>query len=162
MAVTIVPKIGGSSDISPYAYRDTLISTLRHAQYQAMADRSLGACYQVHVESKRFGYNYESLGSCDPTLVAGASFAPFEVEGNTTPNQTDLGAVIDEDDISITATDLNGNNILNLDVRFNGLGQPSWLNGAVEESGCSQGCQININTLPVCIGEQGYIRAGAC
>jgi len=163
LAITIIPRFISSSELKPYSYRDQLLTTLRHAQYMAMSDRSTGACYQVHIESKRFGYDYQTLSSCSNSLVSGASFSPFEVESNSTPNQTDLGAIIDENDISITATDLSGNDILNADIRFNGIGQPSWLDGSgVEQSDCSGGCQIKVNEQALCVGEQGFIREGEC
>lgn len=97
LAVTILPKILGSSTFSTYTVRAQLITQLRLAQIRAMHDST--TCYSVLITTTQYGI---------PTATACAS--SFDPSDETIDIETD---------VSVTISSSSG-----VEVRFDSMGRP--------------------------------------
>ena len=66
MAITVVPKMIGSSSFDSFVYRDQMISSLRLMQQQAMQQTDGNSCHQTIVNSDGYG---ASSNCSSPTLI---------------------------------------------------------------------------------------------
>jgi MSHA pilin protein MshC len=100
LAVTVIPKLLGTSTFASYAVRDQLITQLRLAQIRALHDNS--SCYSVLITATQYGIPVAT--------PCAASFDPSD-------NPIDI-----EPNVAITIGAASG-----VDVQFDNMGRP--LNG---------------------------------
>jgi MSHA pilin protein MshC len=97
LAVTVIPKLFGTSTFAGYAVRDQLITQLRLAQIRALHDNS--NCYSVLITATQYGI---------PTATTcAASFDPSD-------NAIDI-----ESGVTVTIGGSSG-----VDVQFDNMGRP--------------------------------------
>ena len=141
LAVTVLPKLFGSSEFSSYTIRDQLISQLRLVQLQALNRR--GVCHSLIITINKFGPVNNSTAACGT--------AP---DLNHSVELGDITISVELDGVTI---DVAGNN--NLDFRFDTNGRVASIDGGDD---CGNTCVINIigsETVYITIESEGYIHA---
>jgi MSHA pilin protein MshC len=97
LAVTVIPKLLGTSTFASYAVRDQLITQLRLAQIRALHDNS--NCYSVLITSTQYGIPF--VTKCAATFDP--SDDPVDIESGVTVT---IGGAA------------------NVDVQFDNMGRP--------------------------------------
>jgi len=137
LAVSVVPKLSGTSDYQDITHRDNVVSLLRTVQQRAMQNTQGTTCHRVRFQANVIGLSAQkSDETCDTGVI--------------TTNGTNDFLVLTGID-SYTAQNSATSAITYID--FNELGQPS-----VNTGTCNSNCQVNIGSQYVCIESQGYIH----
>lgn len=148
LAVSVLPKFLGSSDYTPYTYRDQMLSALRLQQTKAMQQTNGLTCHQLLITSTKFGQ--PDTNACSlPTLPSFSNtWQAWDAATNTGVSITNL-AVASNDNVSWGILSLSGNQTIN----FDSLGRPT--------ESCAGGCSIVITgneSTTIKIEAQGYIH----
>lgn len=144
LAVSVVPRIFDTSDVTNIGKRDHALNLLRTVQQRAMQNTqtSVATCHRI-----LFFDDYMGL-SASPANGSGCALPAATVSVSGTTQEF---LIVDELD-SLEATNSSGTVLSTLD--FDSWGRPTPNTGD-----CSgAGCVVEVNGLSLCVESQGYIH----
>lgn len=148
LSVTVIPRLGNTSDFERAAQRDQLLSLFRVVQQRAMQNTQANTCHRVTFVLDNIGLNKQNEdGTCAP-VVSGES--PLIIDDEDETIISDYLIVTDIDSYFT----LNSDGDAFTQLTFDRLGRPS-----VDVGSCtSSGCRVNLGDFQICIESEGYVR----
>lgn len=146
LAVSVVPKLSGTSDFADLGARDNALNLLRTVQQRAMQNtQTTNTCHLIRFEQDSGDSLYDmglsaqdSLGGCDSGFVTAGTSARAYLKI--------------EDITSLSA--LNAASTSISFIRFDSLGRPVPSTGTCAGGGCT----VSIENNQICIESEGYIH----
>ncbi len=155
LGITVLPKLQGTSEYTIRSQADQFVSLLRTVQMRAMQNTQpdSSTCHQI-----RFLANSAGLSAQNTTAGSNGSCASGLIDAS---NAQSLDFLIIEDLTNYSALNTQGNPITSLS--FDSWGKPTPNVGTCVNANRNPnnhyGCKITIETVSICIEEEGYIRA---